>query len=213
MAGGPAWTFGIPSFSLFSFSRATGKQNGRRVTSSMLTLVIGGARSGKSRFAQSLCAGAARVAYIATARPEDDEMRERVARHRSDRPPHWLTIEETLDIAGAAERCSAKYEFILLDCLTIWLSNLCSSRRKDSNEALRSISARELARFLAAASNSHCVVVTNEVGCGLVPTSPLGRSFRDLQGWVNQDAARVADWVYHMVAGIPVAIKRPEATS
>jgi adenosylcobinamide kinase / adenosylcobinamide-phosphate guanylyltransferase len=179
----------------------------------MLTLVIGGARSGKSRFAQSLCAGATKVAYIATGCLEDDEMRERVARHRSDRPPHWLTIEEPLDIAGAAKRCSAEYEFILLDCLTIWLSNLCSSRRNDSDETLRTISTQELTRFLAVAANSHCVIVTNEVGCGLVPTTRLGRSFRDLQGWVNQDAARAADWVYHVVAGIPVAIKRPGGAS
>ncbi|HTX39539.1 MAG TPA: bifunctional adenosylcobinamide kinase/adenosylcobinamide-phosphate guanylyltransferase [Bryobacteraceae bacterium] len=179
----------------------------------MFTLVLGGARSGKSRFAESLCAGAHKVAYIATLRPEDDEMRERVARHRSDRSSEWLTIEEPLDIAGAAERCAAEYSFILLDCLTLWLSNLCDARRQDSAETLRAAAAQELARLVNCTARSQCVVVTNEVGCGVVPASPLGRVFRDLQGWVNQDAARAADWVYHVVAGIPVALKRPGAAS
>jgi adenosylcobinamide kinase/adenosylcobinamide-phosphate guanylyltransferase len=140
-------------------------------------------------------------------------MRERVARHRCDRPVHWLTIEEPLDIAGAVERCSAECDMVLVDCLTIWLSNLCASRPKDSTEQLRAAAEQEFARFVCSAAKSHCVMVTNEVGCGLVPTSPLGRVFRDLQGWMNQDAARVADCVYHVVAGIPVTIKRSEAAS
>jgi adenosylcobinamide kinase/adenosylcobinamide-phosphate guanylyltransferase len=177
----------------------------------MLTLVLGGARSGKSRFAESLCANASRVAYIATLHPDDDEMQERVARHRAGRPADWLTIEEPLDIASAAERCGAECEFILLDCLTIWLSNLCWCHRADSPEQLRAQAARELARFVSATATSHCVMVSNEVGCGLVPESPLGRAFRDLHGWLNQDAARAADSVYLVVAGIPLAIKRPEA--
>ncbi len=177
----------------------------------MLTLVLGGARSGKSRFAESLCAGS--VAYIATLAPEDDEMRARVARHRADRPSNWTTIEEPLDIAAAAEHCCACCDFILLDCLTVWLSNLCASRPEDSDDALRARSAGEFERFVAAAAKRNCVMVSNEVGCGLVPTNRLGRVFRDLQGWLNQDAARAADFVYHVVAGIPVAIKRPEAAS
>jgi adenosylcobinamide kinase/adenosylcobinamide-phosphate guanylyltransferase len=176
----------------------------------MFTLVLGGARSGKSRFAQSLCAGSGRVAYIATARPEDDEMRARIARHRSDRNSHWLTIEEPLAIADAVGRC-AECDFILLDCLTLWLSNVYWTRREDSEETVRAAASDELARFAAAASKANCIVVTNEVGCGLVPESAVGRSFRDLQGWINQEAARAADFVYHVVAGIPVAIKRPEA--
>ena len=177
----------------------------------MLTLVLGGARSGKSGFAESLGAGARRVAYIATLRPEDDEMRERVARHRSRRRADWLTIEEPLDIAGAAERGAAECDFLLLDCLTVWLSNLCASRPEDSADALWAVASREFARFVSCAAGRDCVVVTNELGCGLVPSFPLGRLFRDLQGWLNQEAARAADCVYQVVAGIPVALKRPEA--
>jgi adenosylcobinamide kinase / adenosylcobinamide-phosphate guanylyltransferase len=176
----------------------------------MLTFVLGGARSGKSRFAQSLCAGARKVAYIATLRPEDQEMHERVAWHRSGRPADWVTIEEPLDIGGAAERCAAECECILLDCLTVWLSNLCASRPEDSADALRAAMEREFVRFVSSAARLDCVMVSNEVGCGLVPEFPLGRLFRDLQGWLNQDAARAADWVYHVVAGIAVVLKRPE---
>ena len=176
----------------------------------MLTLVLGGARSGKSRFAESLCINARRVAYIATLRPEDDEMRERVARHRSERPAHWLTIEEPLDIASAADRCDAECDCILLDCLTIWLSNLFWCYRGETPDALRALAARELERLVSAAARCDCVIVSNEVGYGLVPESPVGRTFRDLQGWLNQDAARAADAVYLVVAGIPLAIKRPE---
>lgn len=175
----------------------------------MLTLVLGGARSGKSRFAQSLCAEAKRVAYIATARAEDDEMRARIARHRRDRPPDWLTVEEDLDIAGAVARCCAQCDFVVLDCLTIWLSNLCASRPDDSEDGLREAATREFSRFVSIAAKSQCVIVTNEVGCGLVPETALGRLFRDLQGWMNQDAARMADFVYQVVAGIPIVVKRP----
>src|ERR1051326_7150464 len=99
----------------------------------MLSLVIGGARSGKSRFAQSLCAGAARVVYLATARAEDAEMAARIERHRNARPAGWVTVEEGLDVAGAVERHAGTCDFILLDCLTLWLSNLCWEH-KDAGE-------------------------------------------------------------------------------
>jgi adenosylcobinamide kinase / adenosylcobinamide-phosphate guanylyltransferase len=178
----------------------------------MLSLVIGGARSGKSRFAQSLCAAAGRVVYIATARVEDDEMAARIERHRLDRPAQWTTVEEPLEIAGAVECHAAHCDTLLLDCLTIWLSNLCWTHREDDDTAIQTAALGEVGRIASAAAASHVVLVTNEVGCGLVPESPLGRRFRDLQGWVNQEAARSADWVYHVVAGIPVAIKRPEGS-
>jgi adenosylcobinamide kinase/adenosylcobinamide-phosphate guanylyltransferase len=172
----------------------------------MLTLIIGGARSGKSRFAQSLAPPASKVAYIATARPDDEEMSARIARHRSERPPSWITVEEPLEIVRAVERCSADCHFILLDCLTLWLSNFFLERK---GSEIHEAALREVARLAPAAGSAHLVVVTNEVGCGLVPESALGRSFRDVHGWVNQEAARAADWVYHVVAGIPVAIKQP----
>jgi len=175
----------------------------------MFSLVIGGARSGKSAFAQSLCAGAPRVVYLATARAEDAEMAARIQRHRSARPAHWVTIEEGLDVASAVERHAATCEFILLDCLTLWLSNLCWEHKDAPDDVVLGLATRELVRMQTASAPCHVVIVTNEVGCGLVPESSLGRSFRDLQGWVNQEAARSADWVHHVVAGIPVAIKQP----
>src|SRR5215467_5747833 len=95
----------------------------------MLTLIIGGARSGKSRFAQSVCTHGSRVAYIATARPEDEEIQARVALHRKNRPADWLTIEEPLAIADVVKIHAARMDFILLDCLTFWLSNLCWEQR------------------------------------------------------------------------------------
>jgi adenosylcobinamide kinase/adenosylcobinamide-phosphate guanylyltransferase len=178
----------------------------------MLSLVIGGARSGKSRFAQSLAGSAERVVYIATARVEDAEMAARVVQHRHTRPAFWETVEEPLEIGSTVERHSANCDFLLLDCLTLWLSNFCWAHREMTEASIQAAALREVARVAAAATESHVVLVTNEVGCGVVPESPLGRSFRDLQGWVNQDVALSADWVHHVVAGIPVAIKRPEAS-
>ncbi|MGD0435550.1 MAG: bifunctional adenosylcobinamide kinase/adenosylcobinamide-phosphate guanylyltransferase [Bryobacteraceae bacterium] len=179
----------------------------------MLTVIIGGARSGKSRFAVSLASKLPQVTYIATARAEDDEMRARIARHRAERPPHWRTIEEPLAIAEAAEACVPSCDLILLDCLTLWLSNLCCASAGESEATLRAAASAELHRLALTARRIDILAVTNEVGCGLVPESALGRMFRDLQGWINQDIARPADYVYHLVAGIATAIKRPEVAS
>ena len=176
----------------------------------MLSLVIGGARSGKSRFAESLGANSRRVAYVATARCEDAEMSARIACHRRRRPAHWLTIEAPLEIGVAVEQHAAACDLLLLDCLTLWLSNFCWEHRSLREEDLHAAALGEVARVIGAADSARVVVVTNEIGCGLVPESALGRFFRDLQGWVNQDIARAADWVYHVVAGIAVAIKKPE---
>lgn len=173
----------------------------------MLTLVIGGARSGKTRFAQSLSGNSPRVAYLATCQPEDDEMEARVDRHRKSRPAQWRTIEERLDIAEAVERLSHECEFILLDCLTLWLSNLCWTHRDAPEAELESAMKRDIARVAHASKQTHLVAITNELGCGLVPESAVGRRFRDLQGWMNQDVACAADQVYHLVAGIPSLIK------
>lgn len=176
----------------------------------MLTLVIGGARSGKSRFAQSLATHAERVAYIATARCDDSEMSERVSRHRQERPANWVTIEAPLEIGNAVERHARNFEFILLDCLTLWLSNFSWEHREMAQANLHVAASQEVAFALRAAADSHLVIVTNELGCGLVPESEVGRHFRDLHGWVNQEVARSADWVYYLVAGIAVPIKKPE---
>lgn len=136
-------------------------------------------------------------------------MAARVARHRTDRPAHWVTVEEPLEIASAVERHQADCEFLLLDCLTLWLSNVCWAHRNDGVDSLHAYASREIARVTTVCTRAHLILVTNEIGCGLVPESALARTFRDLQGWVNQEAARSADWVYQVVAGIPIAIKKP----
>jgi adenosylcobinamide kinase / adenosylcobinamide-phosphate guanylyltransferase len=183
---------------------------GGALTSSMVSLVIGGARSGKSRFAQSLGTGAQRALYIATARAEDAEMEARIAEHRRMRPADWCTVEAPVEIAEAVERHRSQCDFLLLDCLTVWLSNFCWEHREKAEHDIETDSLTEIARVAGAAAEAHVVLVSNEVGCGLVPESPLGRFFRDLQGRVNQEAARLADQVFHVVAGIAVPIKRPE---
>jgi adenosylcobinamide kinase/adenosylcobinamide-phosphate guanylyltransferase len=206
-----AGQFFHPGGSPFSLDSCSGQADlGGAFTSVMLTLVIGGARSGKSRFAQSLPARGQRVTYLATCRGEDSEMAVRIARHRSDRPAHWVTLEEPLAIAEAVERTAHHCDYILLDCLTIWISNMSWEHRQSTEEELHSAVSRELARLVAAARNTHLVVVSNELGCGLVPDSPVGRLFRDVHGWANQDVAAAAEWVYYLVAGIAVPIKKPE---
>lgn len=173
----------------------------------MLILVIGGVRSGKSRFALSLCSQYVRVAYIATARPEDEETRARIARHRQERPADWVTIEEPLDICEAVQRQASVAETILLDCLTMWLSNFCFERRDWAQEGIEQAACDEIGRLSGAAARCRLVVVTNEVGCGIVPAYPAGRMFRDLLGLVNQRIAREAEVVYQVVAGIDIPIK------
>ena len=156
----------------------------------MLTLrALGGARSGKSRFAQSLCKLGSRVVFVATAHiDDDDEMRLRIARHQQARPKPGRTIEEPIALAGVIETHGADFDVVLIDCLTLWLSNLCWEHRDDSEDVLRTAVAHEAGRLIAAASVTNVIVVSNEVGYGLVPEScRWGRLFRDLQGWLNQD--------------------------
>jgi adenosylcobinamide kinase/adenosylcobinamide-phosphate guanylyltransferase len=172
-----------------------------------LTLIIGGARSGKSRFAQSLCPPEGRVAYIATARIEDDEMRVRVLRHRSYRPARWSTVEEPLALAAAVRRVSGDSDYILVDCLTVWLSNLCWEYQHRPAGDIERIGFAEIDAISAAAEGRQVILVSNEVGGGIVPDNPVGRTFRDLQGLVNQRAAAAANSVFLTVAGIPLRIK------
>jgi len=143
----------------------------------MLTLVLGGARSGKSRIAQSICESGSKVTCIATARLDDDEMRARISRHRRARPRSWITIEEPLAIADAVAAHSSSMDFILLDCLTLWLSNFCSERRDSSADSLEAAVQEEISRLAAASAASHIVAVSNEVGGGMheiTTTDPEG---------------------------------------
>ena len=172
----------------------------------MLTLIIGGVRSGKSRFAASLCSQGSKVTYIATARECDDEMRSRIARHRRERPTEWATIEEPRFLARAVQE-AASSDFVLIDCLTVWLGNLSLNQGDLIDQDLEATALSEIDQLHAQASRTHLIVVTNEVGCSVVPDTALGRSFRDLQGLINQRAAHAADAVYQTIAGIPMLLK------
>ncbi|WP_027717527.1 bifunctional adenosylcobinamide kinase/adenosylcobinamide-phosphate guanylyltransferase [Desulfovirgula thermocuniculi] len=179
-----------------------------------LVLVLGGARSGKSRFAEELAAASGpRVIYVATAAAGDEEMARRIARHRLRRPPEWQTVEEGLALEEVIRRYGHRASSILVDCLTGWVSNLllaeglpragCTPEEKEEYILRR---ADGLARA-AAALPARVIAVAGEVGMGLVPPYPLGRAFRDVAGEVNQLMARHAEQVYLVVAGLPVEIK------
>jgi adenosylcobinamide kinase/adenosylcobinamide-phosphate guanylyltransferase len=182
---------------------------------SNLTLILGGARSGKSRYGQELAALEAQgrpVVYVATAQAGDDEMRDRIARHRQDRPAEWRTVEEPLDVGGVLKR-ETDAGVILLDCLTFFVVNhmlragdaaTCESDVWDAEGAEAAV--RELARIAQEVSPT-VIVVSNEVGMGLVPETPLGRVFRDVAGRANQETAAAATRVRFMVAGIPMVVK------
>jgi len=170
---------------------------------SRMTLVTGGARSGKSRFAQRLAAESGLpVVYLATASAGDPEMARRIEEHRRLRPTDWRTVEEGKDILGTIKGLRAPHT-VLVDCITLWISNLLEEGLGDEEILQR---ARHLADFLPS-SGHRIIIVTNEVGWGIVPPSPLGRRFRDLAGTVNQILARASDEVFLMVSGLPLRIK------
>jgi len=190
-----------------------------------LTLIIGGVRSGKSVFAMKLAErSGGSVLFLATMAPGDDEDRRRVRRHQEARPSHWQTVEEPLAVPEALLRWGPSFETVVLDCLTLWVARIMESegvgtpREGDlpSSEAERIEKAAEgrVSDLLAAYAGQSCslVVVSNEVGAGLVPTYPSGRLFRDLLGLANQRLAAQADTVYYLVAGLPLTLKRSGAT-
>jgi adenosylcobinamide kinase / adenosylcobinamide-phosphate guanylyltransferase len=167
--------------------------------SARLTLVLGGARSGKSGYAERLVtASPPPWIYVATAEPGDAEMAERIARHRARRGAGWTTLETPRDLVGALAAYGTKP--MLVDCLTLWLSNALLARA----EVIAEIECLEAA---LAQAEGPLVLVTNEVGFGIVPDNPLGRRFRDAQGLLNQRIASRADRVVLMVAGLPLTIK------
>ncbi len=188
--------------------------------SSQLILILGGARSGKSTFAQQLAQCSERsVAFIATATASDEDMHNRIILHRATRPAHWPTIEEPLELAIALRQAANVADVILLNCITVWLSNwFLSQGDPDRIEmanmnfsytvgALNAI--EELLTALAALDGSKTLIaVTNEVGLGIVPAYALGCVYRDVLGRVNQRLAAAAARVYLMFAGLGVDIKR-----
>lgn len=168
-----------------------------------LTLVLGGARSGKSRLAEQLTVAASgrRPTYIATAQAWDDEMRERIEKHQADRGGEWVTIEAPHDLGNAISGATRDGP-MLVDCLTLWLSNRMLAEADLTTET---------ADLLAALSAriAPTVLVSNETGLGIVPDTPLGRRFRDAQGILNQRVAAAADCVVFTAAGLPLVMKRP----
>lgn len=182
-----------------------------------IVLVTGGARSGKSSFAERLVAGfGAEIAYIATARPFDDEMIDRIARHRQQRPGTWQTFEAPEQPSAVIAEQGRCCDAILLDCLTVLTTNRLLRHDIDWNhpprDRLAAIEAEVLAEIeaicqAAGQGQANLVAVTNEVGCGIVPASAMARFFRDCAGRVNQRMAAVATEVYWVVSGIPVRIK------
>jgi adenosylcobinamide kinase/adenosylcobinamide-phosphate guanylyltransferase len=165
-----------------------------------VTLVLGGARSGKSRFAENLIIGSGHGTYIATAEARDTEMQARIDKHRNRRGPAWQTIEAPLDLVDALTMAETKGNPVLVDCLTLWLSNLMETDRHIASET---------DRLVSRLSGLRCpvVMVSNEVGQGIVPANPLARQFRDQAGNLNQAIAAQADRAFFVTAGIPVQLK------
>ncbi len=165
--------------------------------------MTGGVRSGKSRFAEELVGRFGRVVYLATGEALDEEMRLRIETHRRRRNTAWLTIEEPRDILPHIQSQAPGVDAILVDCITIWLANLL---QLDLDDAAILERVDWLASSLAKPA-TRVVCVTNEVGSGVVPGTPLGRRFRDLAGQANQRLARAASLVFLLVSGIPVRVK------
>ncbi|MFN6961579.1 MAG: bifunctional adenosylcobinamide kinase/adenosylcobinamide-phosphate guanylyltransferase [Rhodocyclaceae bacterium] len=165
----------------------------------MIELVLGGARSGKSRYAaQRAMASGLPVTFIATAQAFDAEMIDRIARHRAERPDAWRTVEEPLALAAALAHEAVPDRCLLVDCLTLWLSNVLLAGREDEIEALTD---------MLPTLPGPLILVSNEVGFGIVPENALARAFRDEQGRLNQKIAQLADRVTLVAAGLPLALK------
>jgi adenosylcobinamide kinase/adenosylcobinamide-phosphate guanylyltransferase len=175
------------------------------MTAALTTLVLGGARSGKSSFAERLSDEISSTKiYLATATAgDDDEMQTRIVQHRKQRGDDWTTVEEPLALVDALTREATVGRVVLVDCLTLWLSNLMFAERDPDIEA------RRLVRFLDV-SRYPVVFVSNEVGLGLVPETPLGRAFRDAQGRLNQVLAAAVPNVVFIAAGLPLWLKRTQ---
>ena len=177
----------------------------------MVHLILGGARSGKSSYAESLAKDFSnkgvgdKVIYVATATADDKEMETRISYHKKNRPPEWLLVEEPFLLSSIVNQHKDSKNILLIDCLTLWLSNwLCkkvdpqqSNWDEESNHFLESL----------IKSSSTIFIVSNEVGSGIVPMGELTREFSDKAGWLNQKVASVADKVTLVVAGLPVELK------
>ena len=180
----------------------------------MRTFIIGGARSGKSAYAERLAvASRKRIIYIATAHAGDDEMKNRIAHHRERRDVDWTTVEESMELGRAIEKYTGPDTLILVDCLTVWLSNLLFSKARTYPEVgtIKPPAAvqRQRALLLTALENAKgdVILVSNEIGQGVIPQGAISRWFVDESGRLNQDVAAVCDRAVLIVAGLPLALK------
>ena len=168
-------------------------------------LILGGAKSGKSSHAQALAEKwGGRLIYLATAQAMDQEMTRRIARHQADRGPAWTTLEEPLELEAALKKADGPDTVFLVDCLTLWLSNLVLGANLDDDQV--SERGRALAELLPSLK-ARIILVANEVGLGIVPENALARRWRDLAGSLNQRLARSCDAVLFIAAGLPLALK------
>ncbi len=177
-----------------------------------IILILGGARSGKSAYAEQLAAelgGRGRILYLATATAEDEEMAARIEAHRQNRPSHWQTLEAPRDVGARLSAVKPNPDVVLLDCMTLLVSNIVMAKEDQTQEAIESAVQAEIEAVLAARSklDAALIIVSNEVGLGLVPPYPLGRLYRDVLGRANRQLASRADKVLFMVAGLPMTVK------
>ncbi len=168
-----------------------------------LIFIIGGARSGKSSYAVELAKKKKKVVFIATATSPDSEMKKRIKLHKISRPRHWKLIEEDKNISPILSKLKGKYEVVLIDCLGLLISSLLASNLKNKEIEGK---VRKLINAILR-NDATTILVSNEVGSGIVPANPLGRRFRDLVGLLNQMLAKKADEVIFMQSGIPMKIK------
>ncbi len=169
-----------------------------------ITFILGGARSGKSTYALDLAKKRAqKTVFIATCLALDKEMKQRIELHKKSRPADWQTFEEPYNISKVLKKIGDKFDCIIIDCLTLLVSNLMLS--KDKNNSIETKITKIIAHLKKTKSIS--IIVSNEVGLGIVPVNRLARNFRDIAGLVNRIAAREADEVLFMVSGIPLKIK------
>lgn len=172
-----------------------------------ITLILGGARSGKSQLAiKTAKEKSKKVAFIATCQALDKEMEKRISLHKKTRPAHWRTFEESRNVSLLLKKIGGKFEVIIIDCLTLLVSNLLLDGFEESNirHEIRKIS------LVLKKSKADAIIVSNEVGLGIVPGNPLGRDFRDIAGKMNQAIAKESSEVFFMVSGLPVKIKGEE---
>ncbi len=171
---------------------------------SRIIYISGGARSGKSRLGEQLAIGfGAPLCYLATGEAKDPEMAERIHRHRARRGPDWRTVEEPLDLCRALRQQQGLCSAILVDCMTLWITNLLL-RHNDPVRVLREVGTLI---ELFPALESPCILISNEVGMGIVPENSLARTFRDLAGEANEMLAGAADEAYVMFSGLPLRLK------